>query len=948
VSLVKLLSEFFENTSLTLNPDVTFVSSSKADDGSNNAHTVESQMSGSVGLASRPSPFIKDVKNFSVSSENATTFLEQGFGGFFAEGFLAGASINVLSASRNEAYVDISSVIDEYMSHAHSSSILPRNNKKIPVKRYGESDFYYEVRNANVDLARSYEQSTMSTGSMIKSTIKNSLMPFYRAKYDSCEYTYTNYHSLNFFTASNVPDDSALIYPNSGSLRGYSTVTSLNPGFAHVFGPYRSGYLKKQQDPRGGSSNPNNMIPYKWTVYSSAVPVFSTIPPYTLSGSFTFDFHINPRYHNGASDRDFKPGTIVHLPNNYAISLVSGSEKDENGLTKGYRILLQLAESCEAWEPSQIPYDVSSSNSTYKNQVAMASPQANESGLMFVTPDNSLQRNHWHHVSIRWGTNLFNDGEGSIRVDNDTYPFTINSSSIRPGAGGTAFKTAGALFIGNYYSGSDVIDQNDNEGGANSAKFFNSTAASNEGVVDLGFKGDPSGSKGDSGFKLNHPLNAEIHDVKIFAEYIDDNLVHSASVLGQTSTGSMLFYLPPYFVKETRPRKILKTPFFDRTAQTNTPFNVTASLAVGGHILNLENFVRDFITNNHPRLYKLTGSTGPTKQDSIGLDVGAARIHSDKTEWSFNEYFYASSTGSFKLANSKWRAVNSGSIRKRNLTILPCDNGLFFPDYEILRSGTLPDSLIRGPMSRFKGDLGELNLSVINLDNLIASGGNPRLWYDGMAVPSNAFAEILFSASPEKSSGNGNVGSLAIAQRTRDASSNEIVIFDISNLYYGNRILPGSFKIEDSSLTGSNGSVKITLRDNGKGSLYRADSLTPAPTWASVGNIFYDEGIVLIKSPNIPFFGKDQYKISFKGEQNSHILTINVPCETGLHNSSSNPQYQIVSASFDANDHDPKFVYIDGINLHDDNLNVIMKVKLAQPVKKRQSDEMLFKIREDF
>ena len=217
-----------------------------------------------------------------------------------------------------------------------------------------------------------------------------------------------------------------------------------------------------------------------------------------------------------------------------------------------------------------------------------------------------------------------------------------------------------------------------------------------------------------------------------------------------------------------------------------------------------------------------------------------------------------------------------------------------------------------------------------------------------MAVPSNAFAEILFSASPEKSSGNGNVGSLAIAQRTRDASSNEIVIFDISNLYYGNRILPGSFKIEDSSLTGSNGSVKITLRDNGKGSLYRADSLTPAPTWASVGNIFYDEGIVLIKSPNIPFFGKDQYKISFKGEQNSHILTINVPCETGLHNSSSNPQYQIVSASFDANDHDPKFVYIDGINLHDDNLNVIMKVKLAQPVKKRQSDEMLFKIREDF
>jgi len=73
-----------------------------------------------------------------------------------------------------------------------------------------------------------------------------------------------------------------------------------------------------------------------------------------------------------------------------------------------------------------------------------------------------------------------------------------------------------------------------------------------------------------------------------------------------------------------------------------------------------------------------------------------------------------------------------------------------------------------------------------------------------------------------------------------------------------------------------------------------------------------------------------------------------VPCETGLHNSSSNPQFQSVSASFDPNDTDPRFVYIDGINLHDDNLNVIIKAKLAQPIKKRNSDGILFKIKQDF
>ena len=80
MSLIKILSEFFENTSLTLHPDVTFVSSSKASDRSNNAHTVPSQMSGSVSVSARPSPFIKDVKDFSISAENKNAFLRFFFG----------------------------------------------------------------------------------------------------------------------------------------------------------------------------------------------------------------------------------------------------------------------------------------------------------------------------------------------------------------------------------------------------------------------------------------------------------------------------------------------------------------------------------------------------------------------------------------------------------------------------------------------------------------------------------------------------------------------------------------------------------------------------------------------------------------------------------------------------------------------------------------------------
>ena len=48
------------------------------------------------------------------------------------------------------------------------------------------------------------------------------------------------------------------------------------------------------------------------------------------------------------------------------------------------------------------------------------------------------------------------------------------------------------------------------------------------------------------------------------------------------------------------------------------------------------------------------------------------------------------------------------------------------------------------------------------------------------------------------------------------------------------------------------------------------------------------------------------------------------------------------------NDPSSKFVYITGINFHDDNLNIIAKTTFAQPVVKREDDEYLFKSKIDF
>tara|TARA_A100001515_G_scaffold136362_1_gene128054 strand:- start:10739 stop:11569 length:831 start_codon:yes stop_codon:yes gene_type:complete len=276
--------------------------------------------------------------------------------------------------------------------------------------------------------------------------------------------------------------------------------------------------------------------------------------------------------------------------------------------------------------------------------------------------------------------------------------------------------------------------------------------------------------------------------------------------------------------------------------------------------------------------------------------------------------------------------------------MLPCDNGRFVPNFDFVASGSTARDIKSGSVDdKYTNDLGVFDPTLISLTELVPSS----TLFDGLLRESGSIVDEVMGPSPENPGVNPKEV-LTIFQRTRDSSSNEVVFFNISNLFYGKRIEPGTFEITDSSVTGSKGHLSIKIRDDGYGSLYRADSKTEHAKWNSIGNIFYDEGIVVIKTPNIPLFGKDQFEVSFNAEQNLHTLKMSIPARAGLFNSSSNPAFKIVSASLDANDKDPEFVYITGINYHDENLNVVMKTNLAQPVIKRNSDKYLFRTKIDF
>jgi hypothetical protein len=681
---------------------------------------------------------------------------------------------------------------------------------------------------------------------------------------------------------------------------------------------------------------------------------------YALSNGFSFDFRINPRYKEDDIDPGhFKVGTIFHMSSSYALSLVTGSRKDENGLPAAFRLQLQLSHSADIPPSQAIP-------GNYPND------------LIFLSEDNSLDWNNWHRVVVRWGTYATNAGTGSFNIDGiDKGTFAVSSGTIMPKTF-IGKSDPSVLCFGNFYEGNNTTPNEQ-------SRFFSTGPALRDGLSEL-FSNPLHTINEPNNYAFNHPLKAEVHQAFIRRYWMNDNVISSSMNTSYVDTTGYLnsvgnafvnpkyensnaFWAPMYFVDKTTIRRpmsignqpleggVFYTPAYQVAGITTTPFNFQMSYNVDGHYINLENFVRDFANNNSPRLHHLSGSPVPFNNASITPA---------------NEILYSSSR-----------------IRRRNLSILPCDDGNFFPNYDVLTKNSITTASYGDELHT--GDYSKINLRGLledSRDSLIITAPDQDPFSDANVQQINAtmgyspkypLANPTLSGKTNTAIGNcigtvlGNTPfdvkrqvqmrvPTTIYQYTRDSSSNQVAFFNISNLYYGSRILPGTFQITDHSLTGSAGRISITLKDDGNGNIYRADSLTPSCIWNSIGNIFYNEGIVVIKSPHLYFFGKDQYEMSFKGEYQLHSSKYEILAPSGLINSSSNPTYsafitsssgevisqsEIIKPSNDPLDTDP-FVYISNINFHDKNLNIVAKATFAQPFMKRDGDKILVKVAFDF
>ena len=630
----------------------------------------------------------------------------------------------------------------------------------------------------------------------------------------------------------------------------------------------------------------DSVLLYPQLVSSSGTTIVSA--SYAVSASFSFDFWIKPKNTTDNDTAPYKPGTIMALSGCYAISLLSGSSKDADGRPNKFRLLFQLSGAA----------NIPPSNINVSNLPSMA----------FVSDDNSLLKDTWHHVTIRWGTSQYNLGSGSILIDEVSRGnFTITQSAL-------SYKTTGgsdgpvALCVGNFYEGT-------NSGVNAMSRFFTTAISTREGLMEL----YPDTSiRYPTTYSFTHPLNAELSELKIYNKYLIDSEVSALRTNGPQSFENLVFYVPPFFTQESPTRQlvgndggIFVTPFQTRTGTTETPFSAELAFEVGGHYINLENFTREMVGGTYPRLLGLSGSI-------------------------------VTAPGSFpETANAI--LYSTASIRRRNLTILPCDNANFFPSYKLL---------IGLSSSYFHNDLYNEDLSLVSLRDIYPTSSLLK----GLQIKdvttdrsNNSLINDLMGPDPSDNSTFGKVSGYVptILQRTKDNTSNQVVFFDVSTLFYDQNIEPGSLIMVDSAVSSSD-KLSITLKDDGYGNLYRADTAGEAATWNSVGNVLYNEGIILIKHPSLFMFGESQFSISFKGRHDIHILTIDCLARTGMVTSSSNPSYIEGNSTSNVNEADQKYVWISDVLIHDENLNVITKTKLAQHFQKKTGDKALFKIKMDF
>lgn len=198
-----------------------------------------------------------------------------------------------------------------------------------------------------------------------------------------------------------------------------------------------------------------------------------------------------------------------------------------------------------------------------------------------------------------------------------------------------------------------------------------------------------------------------------------------------------------------------------------------------------------------------------------------------------------------------------------------------------------------------------------------------------------------------------------------------MLVVDIPQAFYGRQIVPGTLVLTDRTYSsGSYGMVRV-LNDDGRGNLFISGSVCSSSLaaredydgvgWNKVGNVFYGEGLVVIKEPALLDFGSihdgttttshpnDVLQLSFRGQSRVPVKTLMCRVDRGDVNASSNPTFWVQDADGNrVRRHPSGSLYVTTVGIYNSQRELVGVARLADPVRIRDRDRLNFRLRMDF
>jgi hypothetical protein len=192
------------------------------------------------------------------------------------------------------------------------------------------------------------------------------------------------------------------------------------------------------------------------------------------------------------------------------------------------------------------------------------------------------------------------------------------------------------------------------------------------------------------------------------------------------------------------------------------------------------------------------------------------------------------------------------------------------------------------------------------------------------------------------------------------------LVVDVPSAFYGRQIAPGSVRMVDRAFE-QFGLVR-TIVDDGRGGLYISGSVCSSSlearedyagvVWNKVGNVFYGEGLIVIRDPSLLDFGRTDgafidatstFSLTFRGDSRIPVKTLMCRVDHGEFNCSTNPTFFTTgSAGERLRRHPSGTIRVSTVGLYNSDRELVGVARLADPVRIRSRDRINIRIRMDF